>query len=814
MSRFVTVRSRRLSLWQSAVHEATGRIPKLDPASKKLMRQAASRHAELASKGMHIPRSAHTPGAPLTLDDHVVLSSAYLDLADGQRTGNQAQVEAALVIIRGYSEYDPNWVTCVTVYTQYYITMGKQAVYVDWSQQSPPVSISTFGVLEYQLPNNAQVLMLGDWGTGMTDAVGMLTAALEQLQPNAIIHLGDVYYSGTGTECTDNVVTVLQQAFQNAGLKTPIPFFSIPGNHEYYSGGQGFYTMLGQLNAGMPGCQQQASYFCLRTQDQTWQFLAMDTGINDHNADMDALGTIGLNPTATGPGLVPSEAEWHADKLENFAGNTLLLSHHQLFSANAAINGSLTSDPPYINSSLFDIFLPYFGQISAWFWGHEHSFAYYQDFLFGLNKGRLLGCSAYEELQSQDPYTVNYPAVGYPAGMAQVGQSSYLTNGASFYDHALALIDFTRSAPTDAINVTYYQFPSWDQDTPTPSPLPTLQSLYSETIGAPSVPRGYVWTGNDPISIPPNDPESNFGPSLAVFTDGYLYMAYKGAHSNNLYLAWFDGTTWYGNQQISTSNGAPESNYSPALAVFNGYLYMVYKGAHSNSLYLAWFDGTTWYGNQQISTSNGSPESNYAPALAVFNGLLYMIYKGESSNTLYFAWFDGTTWYGNQQISIPNNDPESNYSPAAAVYAAPPNYTPMLYITYKGESSNTLYCAWFDGTTWYGNQAISTSNGSPESNYCPWMAALGDRLIMIYKGESSNTIYQAVLDGSTWSGNVPLGSFSPIAPETNLPGSVVPYGDGLYMVYTGEISDTIYEAQLIQVGTVAATEPRMVAVAR
>ena len=317
-----------------------------------------------------------------------------------------------------YSDNDPNWVQCVIQYNLYCVTGGNQAVYYDWTVQGG--GNINYGVIDYQLPNDAKVLLIGDWATGQNDAVTLLTTAIATLKPTAILHLGDVYYSGTTTECQTKVVNVFSAVFRNPN--TPqVPVFMIPGNHEYYAGGQGFYNSISVLNTGLNDCQQQASYFVLRTQDQTWQFLAMDTGIGDHDANTDALGTIGLNPTATGPALRPTEAQWHIDKLTNFSGNTILLSHHQLFSANAKINGWLTPDPAYLNTSLFGTFFPYFGTVSAWFWGHEHNFAAFQNGLFGLNMGRLLGNSAYEEMQSNNPYTVNYPAVPYASNMVQVG---------------------------------------------------------------------------------------------------------------------------------------------------------------------------------------------------------------------------------------------------------------------------------------------------------------------------------------------------------------------------------------------------------
>src|SRR5947208_10844753 len=142
MSRFVSVRSRRLSLWQSAVHSATNQLP-IAPATKSLMRQGAATHVSHAAAGQLLPRSAHAPGAPLTANDHARLSKGYFELAEAQRTGNAAKAETALTIIRDYSEYDPAWAACVALYNAYYVAADQQAAYVDWSTQTSP-DISTF----------------------------------------------------------------------------------------------------------------------------------------------------------------------------------------------------------------------------------------------------------------------------------------------------------------------------------------------------------------------------------------------------------------------------------------------------------------------------------------------------------------------------------------------------------------------------------------------------------------------------------------------------------------------------------------------
>ena len=112
----------------------------------------------------------------------------------------------------------------------------------------------------------------------------------------------------------------------DASLAPRPAFFAIPGNHDYYSGGGGFYHTIDTVNSGIANCAQQASYFCLRTDDDKWQFLGMDTGFNDRVPT-------GQLTDPEGPDLHEDEYDWHKDKLETFTGSTILLSHHQLISA-------------------------------------------------------------------------------------------------------------------------------------------------------------------------------------------------------------------------------------------------------------------------------------------------------------------------------------------------------------------------------------------------------------------------------------------------------------------------------------------------
>ncbi len=384
----------------------------------------------------------------------------------------EGDIERAATIdleFRKYSDIDLKFLSCAVTFAEYYLEHDGEILYNDWTQQGK--GNDNYGVIEWTLPDDGVLGIIGDWGTGLDDARELLREVMG-FKPTAIIHLGDIYYSGTPPECHINYADVIADVFKETlpeGKR--IPVFNLAGNHDYYAFGYGFYPTLTTINQGTTGAEQVASCFCLRTTDGGWQFLAMDTGYEDSDPwDL-------IDP-GTGPGLHTSEVQWLQHKLNEFTGATVLLSHNQLFSAHAKLNDSPT---PYLNTFLQKAFAPYFANdVAAWLWGHEHNFAAYQDGLFGLAKGRLIGCSAYEELTLAKPYAVNYPEVPYldPAKY-QLGSEG------DYYDHGYAIVDLSqRAQPSDPVSISYYQFPSWGK---TPPQSPKSQLIFSEQLTRPAV---------------------------------------------------------------------------------------------------------------------------------------------------------------------------------------------------------------------------------------------------------------------------------------------------------------------------------------
>ena len=115
------------------------------------------------------------------------------------------------------------WAQCGWYYTKYYVLAHLPPSYNDW-QAHTPADIN-FGVIDYRLPKKSRVLIIGDWGTHMPDNAALLRQALKKFAPDVIIHLGDVYYSGTVEECTTNVLEVLDRIVAEVARPSGLPSF-------------------------------------------------------------------------------------------------------------------------------------------------------------------------------------------------------------------------------------------------------------------------------------------------------------------------------------------------------------------------------------------------------------------------------------------------------------------------------------------------------------------------------------------------------------------------------------------------------------
>jgi hypothetical protein len=291
------------------------------------------------------------------------------------KVGGDVQAIAAIEGEFKTSICDPAWATTIEEYLQYFGTSGAR-------REIPYVRAASVGARIIQIAAGARLALVGDWGTGAQPAIQVLKQ-IRDMEPDVFIHLGDIYYSGTPQECASAFTSLINSVLR-AGARN-VPVFTLAGNHDMYCGGIGYYQLIRTLNTDLAA--QPASFFCLRSADEKWQLLALDTGLNDYSP---------LSVEEAVTHIEDDELEWHCARVREFRGRTILLSHHQLFSAFSAIgkaaeDGRRSPTNPHLLKAFNK--LKASGRIAAWFWGHEHTFTIYKPFA-GLERGRCIGHGA------------------------------------------------------------------------------------------------------------------------------------------------------------------------------------------------------------------------------------------------------------------------------------------------------------------------------------------------------------------------------------------------------------------------------------
>jgi predicted phosphodiesterase len=401
-----TFRDRDSSLWQSALAE--------------IVAQQNKGQAHLGKRFKGLTKGAQSPPSWEAIHaDPMVLEATESLQAMQLRPGELATARAAIPIKKcgeialelawakinhdedaidqltnelNFSACDPRWAETIETYIGYF-KLGKASI---------PYRSGGDYVLDFVLPQSATIGIVGDWGTGSSVAQDLLKQ-VAGYNPDLLMHLGDIYYSGTLFECQTCFLDICR-----AILPAQTPVVTLAGNHDMYSAGLGYYWLVDQLH-------QQASYFCIQNDD--WQFLAMDTGYHDFDP-------LSVNTNVTYP--TSEEIAWHLNKIQNRGKRrTALFSHHQLFSAFEPIGGKA------VNDRLLDQFKTVLPNIDIWLWGHEHRLDVYKPYL-GLQRGRCLGCSAVPEFVDPNYFTPKFGDVPL--------QPVQLANDGSTYDHAYAIM--------------------------------------------------------------------------------------------------------------------------------------------------------------------------------------------------------------------------------------------------------------------------------------------------------------------------------------------------------------------------------------
>ncbi|MBL7794173.1 MAG: metallophosphoesterase [Saprospiraceae bacterium] len=664
----------------------------------------------------------------------------------------------------------------------------------------------------WTLDNDARIIMLGDWGTSNDDAKQLLKSIWKYVwqQHNSrqivIMHLGDIYYAGLPTECQNNFFNVITAAGSELltelgnTFNPHIPVFTIPGNHEYYSYGYGYFQLLTSLNGSGSGCIQNKSFFCVRTHDSKWQFLGMDTGQDDYNALVSGLSSDPTGYSAVAdydedyldcPKLKSSEASWHNARIDEFSGQTILLSHHQLFSRAGRLR---YKDPTYLNPYLYSTFGPHFkDKIAAWFWGHEHTYALFQDGLYGLNKGRLLGSSSYESNSADGEYANTNINIQLNADMKTPSKDSD-----GFYYHACAVIDLHRSSPDDPINVNYYQFPSWGQDETNSSAA--LSTLNSETISKTHAATTGAWAGNEPIN---DSNAATDGYPATVFHNNKIYVFFQENNGNRIMWMQYNTSTKSFSKsasliEVGTNKSHLTCDHSPCAVIFQNKIYLLYVDDNTTNMKMATYDlgSNTWTDSGKFLST--TLFTSHSGAATVCGNNLYLTTIDASTNAVDLWYLDGSTlgWAGLGSVS----GSSSSVPPAIATDGT------LLYLAWGDASSNShkiSWCTYNPSTSSFSSAAHIQTSGTtvkyPQSNQGLSMIGDAQAIYLIYSdGDNADHIRWAtyVISQRKWYGDISILSMhnnSVTNPQTKQTPTISVGNTNMgFVFYRGQSSSSIY----------------------
>lgn len=232
-----------------------------------------------------------------------------------------------------------------------------------------------------QMSERCRLIVVGDWGSGLPRAQKVAAAMRSYVDDSLkngigchVIHLGDVYYSGWEYEYRNRFLNYWPVHIEE---KDKVGSWSLNGNHDMYSGGHGYFgTLLMD-----PRFSRQGGTSFFKLFNKHWQILGLDTAWDEN-------------------GLKDPQASWVKSMVTDNPQRTMIITHHQLFSAYE--NGDGVGK--ILKSKLGGLLKA--GNIEAAIWGHEHRCILHKQF-GDVRFGRLIGhggVPVYMEHRKDDAY--------------------------------------------------------------------------------------------------------------------------------------------------------------------------------------------------------------------------------------------------------------------------------------------------------------------------------------------------------------------------------------------------------------------------
>ena len=319
------------------------------PADKKAAIQPMidAAHQQLRAYQLTHRAPPHDPKIPHQL---VLVKTALTDDAEGVAAAMPALAPNSIEVdvdsggvIWGtgqYQQLDPGWLGAAAAWLEH-LVFGKHSF--------PPGMPAVINI-----PDSLTIALAGDLGTGnwgtSTDPAASTKIATTWMPkytkqgPSLTIHLGDVYYEGSGPEETDKLIKMWPPG------SGPDTSFTLNSNHEMYSGAGPYFGEA--VASPLFGVQKPYSFFAL--ENDYWVIVGLDSAYYSDELTLFLNGSLGRSAQVD---FLQAQAQ-KGKKI-------LLLTHHN----GLAEDGSSTT-------GLWNEVMACFPQGSGpayWYWGHVHT---------------------------------------------------------------------------------------------------------------------------------------------------------------------------------------------------------------------------------------------------------------------------------------------------------------------------------------------------------------------------------------------------------------------------------------------------------
>lgn len=266
-------------------------------------------------------------------------------------------VDGTVLNMETFATFDQGWFIA-------FLNLLQTVLHVSWYNGGVfPTTTPPVIPLSGKTPDTVNIAIMGDWGAGNSNAKEVM-AYINRLQPDYILHVGDVYYGGTPLASDPNGSIYYSPGEEKNNLLDLWPAgyngksFTLNSNHEMYSGANGlFYNAYGvnqtPVGANTPfSAHQGSSCFALTLGGFT--LLGLDSAYESKVKDAFMQGSLG-DPNGT-------QANW-IKSLNLDPNKTIVFSHHNGFEDDTASASPLWAE---VRNALG-------GDPFAWYWGHIHN---------------------------------------------------------------------------------------------------------------------------------------------------------------------------------------------------------------------------------------------------------------------------------------------------------------------------------------------------------------------------------------------------------------------------------------------------------